>query len=68
MVKLIQKTDPKTNIRVLTCYLLPQQSANLQGRLELIEMTIHNQRVANTQKKVSISLRENQTFSSLKKL
>lgn len=30
MVKLIQNTDPKTNIRVLTCYLLPQQSANLQ--------------------------------------
>lgn len=31
MVKLVQNTDPKTNIRVLTCYLLPQQSANLQG-------------------------------------
>ncbi|KAI6191425.1 Protein lap1 [Aphelenchoides bicaudatus] len=30
MVKLVQNTDPKTNIRVLTCYLLPQQSANLQ--------------------------------------
>jgi protein scribble len=31
MVKLTQSTDPKTKIRVLTCYLLPQQNSNLQG-------------------------------------
>jgi Leucine-rich repeat (LRR) protein len=31
MVKLLPATDPKTKNNVLTCYLLPQQSANLQG-------------------------------------
>ncbi|KAI6210461.1 hypothetical protein M3Y96_00330700 [Aphelenchoides besseyi] len=30
MLKLQQETDAKTGIRVLTCYLLPQQSANQQ--------------------------------------
>ena len=33
MLKLTTEQDPRTGMRVLTCYLLPQQSATVHGRL-----------------------------------